>query len=162
MWIMSILPEAAAHTIFILGFFGIIAGFVLGFIPVIKRYIIPIKIISLIVFTLGVYLEGGISNEKKWQLKVKEMEAQMAELKAKGAEKNVEIQTKVIEKTKVVKEKGEDIIKFVDREVVKKEEVIKYIENCPVPKDIIDAHNAATEMNKAVDKINKAAERNKK
>ena len=41
-----------------------------------------------------------------------------------------------------------------DKEVIKKEEVIKYIENCPVPKEIIDLHNQATELNKAATKWN--------
>jgi hypothetical protein len=35
--------------------------------------------------------------------------------------------------------------------VVKKEEVVKFIENCPIPKDIIDAHNAAATLNKAIE-----------
>jgi hypothetical protein len=34
---------------------------------------------------------------------------------------------------------------------VRIEEVIKYIEKCPVPKEIIDAHNAAALMNKAAE-----------
>ena len=77
--------------------------------------------------------------------------------------KNVEIQEKVVEKTKVIREKGKDIIKYVDRwntkevikegpERIRREEVIKYIENCPVPKEIIDLHNQATELNKAATK----------
>ena len=31
-------------------------------------------------------------------------------------------------------------------------EVIKYIENCPVPKEMINIHNQATELNKAATK----------
>ena len=55
----------------------------------------------------------------------------------------------MIEKTKVIKGKTEYITQYVDREVIKKEEIIKYIEKCPVPKEIIDIHNQAAEMNKA-------------
>jgi hypothetical protein len=71
---------------------------------------------------------------------------------------------KIVEKTKVIREKGKDIIKYVDRwntkEIIKEvegperirtEEVIKYIENCPVPKEFIDLHNQATELNKAAE-----------
>ena len=58
---------------------------------------------------------------------------------------------KIVRKDKIIKQKGDDIIKYIDREIVKKEEVIKYIENCPVPKDIIDAHNAAATLNKAAE-----------
>ncbi len=74
-----------------------------------------------------------------------------SEIEEKSKEKNVEIQEKVVTQTKVVKEKGKDIIQYIDREVVKKEEVVKFIENCPIPKDIIDAHNAAATLNKAIE-----------
>jgi hypothetical protein len=152
MWILTILPDAAIHIIFGLGILGTIAGFVLGFIPFIKTYKLAIQIISLLVLVLGVYLEGGLADYKEWELRVKEMEAKVAQAEAKSANTNVEIQEKVVEKTKVIREKGRDIIQYIDKEVVKKEEVIKYIEICPVPKDIIDLHNQAAELNKGAKK----------
>ena len=152
MWIFTILPDAAIHTIFGLGILGTIAGFVLGFIPFVRTYKLAIQIISLLVLVFGVYLEGGLADYKEWELKVKEMEAKVAQAEAKSANVNTEIQEKVVEKTKVIREKGRDIIKYIDREVVKKEEVVKYIENCPVPKDIVDLHNQAAELNKGATK----------
>jgi hypothetical protein len=152
MWILSILPEAAIHTIFGLGILGTLAGFVLGFIPFVKTYQFAIQICSIVVLVFGVYLEGGLADYKEWEIRVKEMEAKVAQAEAKSANTNVEIQEKIVEKTKVIREKGRDVIKYIDKEVVKKEEVIKYIENCPVPKEIIDLHNQATELNKAATK----------
>jgi hypothetical protein len=146
MFILSILPDAAIHIIFGLGILGTIAGFVLGFIPLVKTYKLAIQVISLLVLVLGVYLEGGLADYKEWELKVKEMEAKVAQAEAQSANKNIEIQEKIVEKTKVVREKGRDIIQYIDKEVVKKEEVIKYIENCPVPKDVIDTLNKAASM----------------
>ena len=146
MWILSILPDAAIHIIFGLGILGTIAGFVLGFIPLVKAYKLAIQVISLLVLVFGVYLEGGLADYKEWELKVKEMEAKVAQAEAQSANKNTEIQEKIVEKTKVIREKGRDIIKYVDKEIIKKEEVIKYVENCPVPKEIIDAHNKAATM----------------
>jgi len=146
MWILSILPDAAIHIIFGLGILGTIAGFVLGFIPFVKTYQFAIQICSIVVLVFGVYLEGGLADYKEWELKVKEMEAKMAQAEAQSANKNVEIQEKIVEKTKVVREKGRDIIQYIDKEVIKKEEVIKYVENCPVPKDVIDTLNKAASM----------------
>ena len=124
----------------------------LGFIPIIKKYAIPIKVISLIVLGFGIYLEGGLADFREWQLKAAELEKRAKDAEIKAAQKNVEIQEKVVEKINTVYKKGDDIIKYIDREVVKKEEVVKYIENCPVPKDIIEQHNAAARMNKEGDK----------
>ena len=165
MWILSILPDAAIHLIFGLGILGTIAGFVLGFIPFVKIYQFAIQICSIVILVLGVYLEGGLAENKEWELKVKEMEAKVAQAEAQSANKNTEIQEKVVEKTKVIREKGRDIIKYVDRwntkevikevegpERIRREEVIKYIENCPVPKEMINIHNQATELNKAATK----------
>ena len=165
MWILSILPDAAIHLIFILGILGTIAGFVLGFIPFVKTYQFAIQICSIVVLVFGVYLEGGLAENKEWELKVKEMEAKVAQAEAQSANKNTEIQEKVVENTKVIREKGRDIIKYVDRwntkevikevegpERIRREEVIKYIENCPVPKEMINIHNQATELNKAATK----------
>jgi flagellar biosynthesis component FlhA len=164
MWILSILPEAAIHTIFGLGILGTIAGFVLGFIPFVKAYKLAIQVISLLVLVLGVYLEGGLADYKEWEHKVKELEAKIAQAETKSSEKNVEIQEKIVEKTKIVKEKGRDIIKYIDKwntkevikevegpERIKREEVIKYIENCPIPKEMIDIHNQAATLNKAAE-----------
>jgi hypothetical protein len=165
MWILTILPEAAIHIIFGLGVLGTIAGFVLGFVPFVKTYKLAIQVISLLVLVFGVYLEGGLADYKEWELKVKEMEAKVAQAETQSANKNVEIQEKIVETTKVVREKGRDIIKYVDRwntkevikevegpERIRREEVIKYIENCPVPKEMIDIHNQATELNKGIKK----------
>jgi hypothetical protein len=146
MWILSILPDAAIHIIFGLGILGTIAGFVLGFIPLIKPYQFAIQICSIIVLVLGVYLEGGLADYKEWELRVREMEAKVAQAQADSANKNVEIQEKVVEKTKFIREKGRDIITYIDKEIIKKEEVIKYIEHCPIPQEIIDAHNKAATM----------------
>lgn len=164
MWILTILPEWVTHAIFAIGVLGTIAGFVLGFVPFVRAYKFAIQVISLLILTLGVYLEGGLADSKEWELRVKEMEAKVAKAEAQSANKNVEIQEKIVEKTKVIREKGRDIIKYVDKwntkeiikevegpERIRREEVIKYIENCPVPKEFIDIHNQAAELNKAAE-----------
>lgn len=164
MWIISFMPEWAIHLLFAIGIITTIAGFVLGMIPIIKRYIIPVRIIGVILLVFGIYLEGGLADNKEWQLRVKEMEAKMAQLEVAAAQQNIQIQEKVVEKTKVIKEKGQDIIRYVDRwntkevikevegpERIRREEVIRYIESCPVPKELIDLHNQATEINKAAE-----------
>ena len=151
MWIISILPEWAFHLILTAGIIGTVAGFALGMIPAIRQYKIPIQVISLLVLSLGLYLEGGLADYKEWEARVKEMEAKVAVAEEKANTKNVEVQEKIVTQTKVIKEKGKDIIKYIDKEVIKTEEVIKYVENCPVPKSIIDIHNDAAILNKAAE-----------
>lgn len=143
MWIFTVAPEWAIHLVFGLGILGVIAGFLLGMIPIIRKYSLPIKIISVLVLTLGVYLQGGLADYKEWQLKVAELEVKIKEAEAKSAEVNTEIVEKVVTETKVIREKGDTIVRYIDREVVKTEEVVKFIENCPIPQIIIETHNMA-------------------
>ena len=155
MWIFNITPDWIWHLIFIIGLIGTLIGFVFGFIPFIKQYIIPVRIVSLLILLFGIFMEGSLWNNNVWQAKIKELEEKVAQAEAKAAQTSEKIQERVVTKTQIVKEKGDEIIKYVDREVVKKEEIIKYIENCPVPKEIIDAHNAATMLNDAAKKVEK-------
>lgn len=150
MWVINFLPEWVFHLIVFAGVVGTIAGFVLGFIPIISKYKIPIQIISILVLALGVYIQGALADSKIWKMRVLEMEAKVAEAQAEAAKRNVEIVEKVVYRTQVVRERGRDIIRYVDREVVKNNEVVKFIEHCPVvPQAIIDQHNAAAMMNEA-------------
>jgi hypothetical protein len=137
MWIINWLPEFIVHLIFLAGVVGTIAGFVLGFIPLISKYKLPIQIISLLLLSLGVYLEGGLAEKAKWELRVKEMEAKVAQAETKSAVVNTEIVEKVITQKQVIKVKGDKVIEYIDREV-------KVFDNtCTVPEIAIKAHNMA-------------------
>jgi hypothetical protein len=151
MWIITILPEWVFHLTLTVGIVSTIAGFVLGFIPLVKAYRLAIQVIGLLILSLGLYLEGGLADYKEWEAKVKELEAKIAVAEEKSKAVNVEVREKVVTQTKVVREKGKDIIKYIDRDVIKKEEIIKYVEQCPVPKEIIDLHNQAAILNKAAE-----------
>ena len=151
MWLLNLMPDWFYHLIVILSILGLIVASVLKFVPFVSTYRLPIQVISVLLLVFGVWMEGGIVNEAKWEARVRELEEKVKIAEEKSTEKNVEIQEKVVTQTKVVREKGRDIIQYIDREVVKKEEIVKFIENCPIPKDIIDAHNAAATLNKAIE-----------
>ena len=150
-WMLSLIPDWFWTLVLISGIVGTLATWVLKFIPFVSNYRLPIQVVSIIALIVGVYFQGVIANEQKWQNEIAELQKKVAEAEAKSKETNVVVQEKIITKTKIIKEKGKDIINYVDREVVKKEEIIKYIEQCPVPKEIIDIHNQATELNKAAE-----------
>jgi hypothetical protein len=137
MWLLSFLPEAVTHLILFAGIIGVIAGFVLGFIPFISTYKLPIQIISILVLSFGLYLEGGLAEQAIWQLKVKEMEASVAKAEAASQQVTTSVVTKILTKKQIIKEKGDDIVQYIDREVV------KYNNTCTIPEVVITAHNAA-------------------
>ncbi len=148
---LSFIPDWFWTLVLISGIVGTLATWVLKFIPFVSTYRLPIQVASIIALVAGVYFQGVIANEAKWQDKIADLQKQIAEAETKSKETNVVVQEKIVTKTKIIKEKGKDIVNYIDREVVKKEEIIKYIEQCPVPKEIIDLHNQATDLNKAAE-----------
>jgi len=147
MWILHLLPDAfinwIVNIILIAGALTTVAGFFVKFIPFVNTYRTPVQIAGILLLTIGVYFEGGYSTEMAWRERVREVESKLEIAQKQSAEVNTEIVTKLVTKTKVVQERGNDIIKYVDREVVKNQEVIRFVENCPIPEIIINTHNAA-------------------
>jgi uncharacterized membrane protein (DUF106 family) len=148
---LSFIPDWVWTLVLISGIVGTLATWLLKFIPFVSTYRLPIQVASIIALIVGVYFQGVTANEAKWQDKIADLQKQIIEAETKSKETNVVVQEKIVTKTKIIKEKGQDIVNYIDREVVKKEEIIKYIEQCPVPKEIIDLHNQATELNKAAE-----------
>jgi uncharacterized protein YacL len=142
MWLLDWLPFWIFHLIVLAGILGLLVAQFIKFIPLVTQYRLILQIGSIAVLALGLYMEGGISNQKKWEARVKEMELKIAEAENHSREENVKIETKVITKTKIIKERGEDIIKIIDREIT------KYDNTCVIPKEFIKIHNAAAEAPK--------------
>ena len=154
-WMIGLIPDAVLSglywAIIAAGITGVLAGWLGKWIPFYGNYVKILQPVGIVLLVLGVWLRGGYDTEMTWRAKVAEAEARVAAAEQKSQETNTVIEQKIVEKTKVIKGKTEYITQYLDREVVKKEEIIKYIEQCPVPKEIIDIHNQAAEMNKAAE-----------
>ena len=77
--------------------------------------------------------------------KIKELEAKVAAAEAKSAEVNTKIVEKIVTKQKIVKERGEDIIRYVDKEIIKYDVKFAPGGQCEIPKEFINIHNRAAE-----------------
>jgi hypothetical protein len=161
-WMLGLLPSWFWTLVLILGVVAILASWVLKFVPFISTYKLPIQIGGIIAMLVGVFYQGFYSNEEKWQSKVREMEQKIAEAQAASAVTTRAVEVKVVEKTKVIREKGKTQIEYIDRIVTQDKEVIKFVENCPIPKSVIEEHNKATLPPETVKEINRAAEGAKK
>ena len=154
-WMFNLIPDAMLNWVYwaiiAAGITGVLAGWLGKWIPFYGNYVKVLQPVGIVLLVLGVWLRGGYDVEMSWRAKVAEAEARVAAAEQKSQETNTVIEQKIVEKTKIIKGKTEYITQYLDREVVKKEEIIKYIEQCPVPKEIIDIHNQAAEMNKAAE-----------
>ena len=148
MWILQWLPNWIFYGIFFVGLLGLLATYVMKFIPLVYVYRTPIQAVSILAIAIGTYMSGAISNEEEWQAKVKEMEAKVAAAEVESQKENVKIVEKVVTKTQIIRTRGEDIVKYVDREVVKYD--TKFLPGgvCEIPKEFIKALNDAAEAPK--------------
>lgn len=140
MWLLNFLPDsfvyALVHIVFIVGLIGSIASYFISKFPFVSNYILPIRAVCLVLLVFGIYAEGSISNEKKWQEKVTELEEKVKIAEEKSKEVNTVIQTKVVEKTRKVKEveyqvieKIKEVEKLIDAKCELDPEVISILNN---------------------------------
>lgn len=154
-WMLSLIPDAMLNWIYWIiiaaGITGVFAGWLGKLIPFYGNYVKILQPIGIALLVLGVWLRGGYDTEMAWRAKVSELEAKVKAAEEQSHQVNNVVEEKVVEKTKIIKGKTEYITQYIDREVIKNQEIVKYIEQCPVPKEIIDLHNQAADINKAAE-----------
>lgn len=139
MWILQWLPNWIFYAILVLGLIGWLITYLLKFIPIPQLFIYrnSIQIVSVLLIVFGVYMAGSIANNNVWEARVQEVQVKLAEAEAKAAQETVRIVEKVVVQQKVVRERGQDVVQYVDREVV------KYDTKCEIPQPFVEAHNKA-------------------
>ena len=148
MWILNFLPNWFFYAVLLAGIVGLISTYFirfLTFIPFIYVYKNPIQLISIALIAIGTFMSGAIHDNESWLARVREMEEKVAAAEQESKKENVKIVTKVVTKTQVVRTRGEDIVKYVDREIVKYDTKFAPGGQCELPKEFIKAINDAAE-----------------
>jgi hypothetical protein len=133
-----------------------LAGLFAHRIPVIWQYQLPFKVLGIALLSAGVYFRGGYSVEMAWRERVVELEEKLKTAQEASQQVNTQVETKVVTKTRIIKEKADTMIQYVDRDIFKDREVVREVNNCPVPKEVIDVHNEAAQMNRVIEEQRKA------
>lgn len=151
MWVLSFLPDSfliyIINVILIVGAVGSFLFFfvlhrILRWFPALSPYYLLLQVASAVLLVAGIYFKGGYSTEMQWREKVKIAEERARLAEEQASKKNIEIQTKVVEKIKVVKD-----TQYVIQEKIK--EVEKIIDkDCKVAPEAIDIHNSAAKNRK--------------
>lgn len=139
MWILQWLPDWIFYLILFIGLVGFLITYLLKFIPIPALYVYraPVQIVSVIFIVIGVYMAGSIANNEAWEAKVKEVQTKLAEAEIQSTKEVVKVVEKVVVQTQVIRQKGQEIVRVVDREVV------KYDNKCEIPPAFIQALNDA-------------------
>lgn len=145
MWMLYLLPSWYTHAVPILGLVLILLSMFLKVVPFISTYYIPIRIVGLVTLLFGIFFEGVMYSGKDLHDKVKELEAKVVAAEARSAEVNTKIVEKIVTKQKIVRERGADIVKYVDKEIIKYDVKFAPGGQCEIPKEFINIHNKAAE-----------------
>jgi hypothetical protein len=117
MWMMHLLPDSflifIIHALLVTGLIGMVIGFIGSKIPFVGTYATIIKIVSIILFCIGLYWKGGYSVEEEWQQRVAEMEEKVRIAEEKSKETNVIIETKYKDRVKKITETRNVIVEKI-------------------------------------------------
>ena len=117
MWMMHLLPESflifIIHALLVTGLIGMVIGFIGGKLPFVGTYATIIKIVSIVLFCIGLYWKGGYSVEEDWRQRVAEMEAKIKIAEEKSKEVNTVIETKYKDRVKKITETRNVIVEKI-------------------------------------------------
>lgn len=162
LWLLTRLPDWFWHAVTATGLAGILLTTVfLRWVPGIALYRIGIQIISFVLFTVGVFYEGGMDCRNAAQAQ----NAAFREAEQKGQEANEKIEEVIIEEKTKIEYRTKTQVEYVDRlvqgperikeitkdmsaeERTKFESKVKELEdsikNCAVPSIVIEEINKA-------------------
>lgn len=123
-----------------------IASKLVTWIPMMGQYKLPAEIVGVVLLVVGAFFYGGHGVQKAWLDRVAELEAKVKAAESKSQVVNTVIQTKIVERVKIVEKKVEVVKKEIEiqREVINAE--------CKINDVAIELYNKAisdpTEINK--------------
>lgn len=149
MWILHLLPDSLilwfCNILLAAGVVFAGVAFFIKTLPFINQYRIPAQVLGIALLVLGVYFRGGLAVEQTWRGRVAEVEVKLAAAQAESAKETVKIVEKVVKKTEYITRRGQDIVQYVDREIVKYDTKFAPGGTCEIPQEFITAHNRAAE-----------------
>ena len=117
MWMMHLLPDSflifIINALLVAGLIGMVIGFIGGKIPFVGTYATIIKIVSIVLFCIGLYWKGGYSVEEDWRQRVADMEEKVRIAEEKSKEVNTVIETKYKDRVKKVTETRNIIVEKI-------------------------------------------------
>lgn len=141
MFLLSLIPDSwyqiAVNGILVIGILSLLIGFSFKFFPPFKSYSKLSQIIGYILLIVGVYFEGGYSNEMMHRNQVAELKQKIAEAESKSQQIQTKIETKTVTKIQRIKEKVNNNANSIQQNA----QVIDA--ECTFPTIAVELHNRA-------------------
>ena len=136
MWIVNLFPLWVYSSLFFAGLVIFALTYVISIIP--QRSLIQWASVGLILGS--VWCLGARTNENSWTAKIAELEKKILIAEASSARANVELQTALAAKTKVITEKV-----YVNKEIIREVAGPQIDATCTLPISSIVLHDSAAQ-----------------
>jgi hypothetical protein len=143
MWILHWLPDSiilfVTYVLFALGLGLYVASKLVQWLPIMRQYRLPAELLGILAVIVAAYFYGGYSTEMTWRERVRELEAQVKIAEEKSQQVNTVIETKIIEKVKVVKENV-----YINKEIIREVAGAQLDNQCTLPRSTVSLHDSAS------------------
>jgi hypothetical protein len=138
-WLLQLVPDSIfvwiTYLLFAAGLVLYVASKLVSWIPLIGQYRLPAELIGVVALVIAGYFYGGISYREQ----IAEMKQRVRIAEQQSQKVNTVIETKIIEKIKVVKENV-----YITREIVKEVAGQQLDAQCSLPQSTISLHDSAS------------------
>jgi hypothetical protein len=121
--------------ILIVGAVMFFAGQIFKYVPFVKAYNFPLRVIGFILLLAGAYFNGGLGVEMEYRARIEEMKARIEVFEKKSAEENVKIEKEISEKTVIIKQDTDATLAEIER---LREQINS---SCELTPDMIELYN---------------------
>jgi hypothetical protein len=109
-------------------------------VPGLSTYKVPAQVVAILLLVVGVYFEGAISNQDKWEKKVAIAQAEVLRLQIESGDLNLKLSESIAAYDSLRKENKNVIAKII------RETVAKYDSRCMLSNSFIGVHNSASQQ----------------
>lgn len=138
-WMLQLIPDSLfvwiTYLLFAVGLVLYVASKLVSWIPLMGRYRLPAELAGVVALVVAAYFYGGLSYREM----IAEMKEKVRIAEEKSQQVNTVIETKVVEKIKVVKENV-----YINREIVKEVAGKQLDAQCSLPRSTISLHDSAS------------------
>ena len=138
-WLLQLIPDGIfvwiTYLLFGAGVLLYVASKLVSWIPLMGQYRLPAVLVGVVALVIAAYLYGGISYREQ----IAEMKQRIKVAEEKSQQVNTVIETKIIEKVKVVKQNV-----YITREIVRDTAGRQLDAQCSLPRSTVSLHDSAS------------------
>ena len=138
-WLLQLIPDSIfvwiTYVLFAAGVVLYVASKLVSWIPLIGQYRLPAELVGVVALVIAAYFYGGISYREQ----IAEMKQRVRIAEEKSQQVNTVIETKIIEKVKVVKQNV-----YITREIVRDTAGQQLDAQCSLPRSTVSLHDSAS------------------